>query len=513
MTDLLCLTFRFLTPLFHGRKDGGAPEWPPSPLRVMQALVATAGRAEGTSFDGSAFAWLEGLEAPTIVAPVVEHLGGYRLSVPNNAMDEVARSWGRGGDADPSKHRAMKAVKPQRLIDGDAVHYLWATGGDARHAPRLIELAKGVVALGWGLDHVVGNGEVMPAKEAAALTGSRWLPGREDAAGLRVPMEGTLTALNARHARFLTRTSLDGGSFDPTPPLSRFRMIRYLPATRGRAAPLAAFSLLRPDGSAMRAFDAARDVTRVAGMLRHAASRAAEASGWQPDRVRSLVLGHGEAPGAATHRPAPEGRLAFLPAPTIERTAKGERSGAVRRVLVASYGDGLAVEWARVNLAGRELIDEATMQAVAVLGAQDEDAVVRRFTNPSRTWVSVSPVVLPGHDDRGGLRRRLANVRRDPERQRTLLGKLNARTECLLRRALTQSGVPAEFARTAEIEWRPVPFFAGVSRADAFRVPSHLAALPRCHVRLRFSGPLSGPLCVGAGRFYGLGLLVAESAT
>ena len=45
MNSFLCITIRFLQPYAHGRGEEGEPEWPPSPLRVLQALVAAgAGR-------------------------------------------------------------------------------------------------------------------------------------------------------------------------------------------------------------------------------------------------------------------------------------------------------------------------------------------------------------------------------------------------------------------------------------------------------------------------------------
>jgi CRISPR-associated protein Csb2 len=42
MTRQLCISVNFLDPLFHGKADGGESEWPPSPLRVFQALLASA---------------------------------------------------------------------------------------------------------------------------------------------------------------------------------------------------------------------------------------------------------------------------------------------------------------------------------------------------------------------------------------------------------------------------------------------------------------------------------------
>src|SRR5262249_27377507 len=80
-----------LEPEFHGRGDGGAPEWPPSPLRLFQALVAAAAAGWRGGADGDAarpaLRWLEARQPPVIVAP--GHLAGrpFRLSVPNNDLD------------------------------------------------------------------------------------------------------------------------------------------------------------------------------------------------------------------------------------------------------------------------------------------------------------------------------------------------------------------------------------------------------------------------------------------
>ena len=42
MPDYLCISIRFLGGAFHGRADHGEPEWPPSPLRLYQAIVAAS---------------------------------------------------------------------------------------------------------------------------------------------------------------------------------------------------------------------------------------------------------------------------------------------------------------------------------------------------------------------------------------------------------------------------------------------------------------------------------------
>ena len=107
----LCVSMRFLDTQFHGRRDGAKPEWPPSPLRLLQSLIAVTGRLESQDFSivtKEALTWLEQRDPPIIVAPKVKPTIGRRLSVPNNAMDVVAKAWSRGndtdkGDADPDR--------------------------------------------------------------------------------------------------------------------------------------------------------------------------------------------------------------------------------------------------------------------------------------------------------------------------------------------------------------------------------------------------------------------------
>src|SRR5947209_4147283 len=98
----LCISTRFLSSTYHGRIDAGEPEWPPSPLRLFQSLVAVAANGGGCALPSGvdiALRWLERQRPPTIIAPPAVRGAGHRLSVPNNAMDIVARAWSRGSDS------------------------------------------------------------------------------------------------------------------------------------------------------------------------------------------------------------------------------------------------------------------------------------------------------------------------------------------------------------------------------------------------------------------------------
>src|SRR5262249_31772105 len=139
------------------------------------------------------------------------------------------------------------------------------------------------------------------------------------------------------------------------------------------------------------------------------------------------------------------------------------------------------------------------------------DSVVRMYLRGSSAWETVTPVVLPGFDDPGHLRRRLREAV-SPQTQRALLEKLANRMDGLLRKAIRQAGFSEELADHAEIEWRAAGFKPGVDRADRYALPQHLRRFPCTHVRLTWvdrhgrNVVIPGPLCLGSGRYYGVGL-------
>src|ERR1700678_4467698 len=103
MTHLL-LTVRFLDDRYHGLLDrGGPPEWPPSPFRLFQALVAGVARrgelvdgeevSSNTTFTpiGQALGWLQQLtrdHPPIIIAPKSKTGQAITRFVPNNDGDK-----------------------------------------------------------------------------------------------------------------------------------------------------------------------------------------------------------------------------------------------------------------------------------------------------------------------------------------------------------------------------------------------------------------------------------------
>jgi len=507
MSRHLVLSFRFLSTWFHGRGDVGAPEWPPSPLRAFQAVVAAAARAGTLDATRGALTWLEQRPAPLIIAPeAVESLVGHRLSVPHNAMDLVGKQWVRGEEGNAAEHRTMKNVRPHRLPEETVVHYAWPLDDDASAAPVLISAARGVVALGWGVDLVVGDGAIVDSGRLAELSAllKVWEPRSDGRRELRAPMKGTLDDLDRRHAAFLSRTSLAERTLRPPPVLSTFAITGYARADQPRVPDIAGFTLMRVDSDSFRAFDTARRGMVVSGMLRHAVRTAAERAGWDEARVQRSVLGHGD---------GDEARLLLVPVPTIEpRGGGGETVGAVRRVMVFST-DARSTDtaWVARVLGGMACIDERTGEVQAVLAATSRnDRVLSRYVADATTWCTVTPVVLPGYDDPGGLRDKLRKTNSSVD-QRVLLERLMKRREALVRKALRHAGLGDELAFSAEIETQETGFIAGVESAARYAVPVHLAKSPRFHVRLTWPLKVAGPICIGRGRFSGLGLFATET--
>jgi CRISPR-associated protein Csb2 len=475
-----------------------------------------------------ALKWLEQQPAPKLIAPAAVTASGYCLSVPNNSLDIVAKAWCRGndsntGDANPATHRTMKKVRPTLMIDCDAVHYLWPLVDPLSDQIRvqveiLCDVARSVVALGWGIDMVVGHGAILSDVQADALPGERWSPSASATGdGLRIPKQGTLNALVHRHECFLSRIGPDGFAAPPT--LTDYQTVVYRRAFDPQVRPVAAFSLLKLDASGFRAFDTPRRSLTVAGMMRYITKLAASKSGWPEPKINAFILGHGGSNHAGEEVTVGPERFGYLPLPSIEGRGEGKARvvGSIRRAMISCFADNCEDEiaWARRALSAQELIDEDQKQAVALLSlVPSTDNVVRYYTQPAAQWATVTPVVLPGYDDPAHYRRRLKQGV-DAEEQKKLLVHLDERIEGLLRKAIVQAGFSETLAEHAQLEWRKAGFWPGTNMSEQYGAPDHLKRFPRFHVKIQWrdaqNRPMEvpGPICIGGGRFYGLGLFAA----
>lgn len=497
MSSYLCVTLRFLQPHFHGRADAGEGEWPPSPLRVFQALVAAAARcSQFESFEdvSAALQWLEERSAPSILASTGKPAESpYRLYVPDNVGDKVAGSWVRGGDASIASYRTEKDVRSTHIDELTPVHYLFALDeGPCPYLDKLAIAANSITHVGWGVDMAMGDAVVVSGDEAAKLPGERWEPvDRVGATALRVPTMGTLDALATRHGAFLNRLGHDergNVSFSPVPPLTRFRVVEYARSTDVAVRPTAVFELRDDDESFFRYPQ--RQLIHIAGMVRHLAIelvKMSPPSGVNSDWIRTYVAGHADA-DAAEHR-----QFSYLPLPSIGHL---HTDPSVRRVMIAApAGDDRFLNHLARLLAGQRLrpTKETRMAHPPTLARVRRDKVAAKYARRAIQWASVTPVILPGHDDH------------KPNKTRRLIMK-----------ALLQSGID----QPCEFEWGPFSHFRKALSAHKYDRekkptgyirPSYLLSKTAVHVKLRFRDELKvpGPVAIGAGRHCGLGLLAA----
>jgi CRISPR-associated protein Csb2 len=478
MHSELRLTVHFLQPYSHGRGEDGLPEWPPSPLRLFQALVASSvGRQvdpERRARAIDALRWLERQAAPEIVAQPAESVGApYRLFVPDNIGDKLAKAWSAGRDANLADYRTEKDVRPVRLA-GDAIHYVFrgVDGLDA-HLATLCTVARSITHLGWGIDMVAGD-----ASDVAACEGERWIPGRHGGPTLRCPVAGTFDALEHKHEQFLQR--LDGGTFRPVSPLTVFATEPYARATSVAPRPFVAFRVLEPTAGDRLALDPPSRSRDVAAWTRHAVADVC--AGWPFGSAQMLVHGHEDGIESSD---APRARFSFLPLPTINPRL-GRVEGIARVMVVAPSGYNEQLAWVRAHLAGHDLVWEG--EPLAFLDPLPPgDWVLRRYIEASDRWSTVTPVVLPGHDDRSA-----------------------RKAERLLRKAFLQAGFEPEVVDTIqELEWRKVAFRAGADLANRYLPPDKVSG-PMFHVRVRFAKPLVGPIAIGSGRHRGMGVFAVE---
>lgn len=480
----LVITIRFLSDRYHGRTDNGrVPEWPPSPLRLFQAILAgAAGRWHDLAVrdrELPAFEWLENLgEPPAIIAPAFRHGRPLLKYVRENLSD-----------IDPEK-RDKKVSRPTLFCGEPTLTYFWAINSNEVQPARIIaDCARRCRALGWGIDMAIGDGAIMES-EPEVKTGEKWLPmpNAEEGVPLRVPQpptrheqSGSLNELRSRFAASLKRIAVEGRN--PVPPLSAFRLVAYRRATDPPSRPYAAFAFYEPDSSRRRPFPAGRAIA-VAGMVRFLAGKMARQTGHHdPNRgldawVNDYVMGHGEADGL---RP----RFSYLPLLTIRPP---NILSAINRVIIAEPpgGNGEHVAWVRRALRGQVLISKEGNEVALLMAAGSDDKVLARYVGASDTWATVTPVVLPGSDD----------------------GKF-AKAEKLFFKALGHAGYSSE--GLAELEFRNVSFWPGGELALRFHRPDYLknGYWSVYHVRLRWKNAIKGPIALGAGRHCGLGIFAA----
>lgn len=470
----ICITVTFLTGRYHGE------EWPPSSARLFQAIVAgvmTCGYGVHRALVEPALLWLEKQSPPRILTCPFERGTAYRIAVPNNDLDVVAREWVKGKDADPAVLKTMKPLRPKRLdATGPHVQYVWHV--DSTEANSIVDSLRVAVhclhTFGWGIDMAYAD-----VTDKARPSATLYEPGTTGRTRLATPIEGTLADLHSSYERFTKRTSKRGVDTHTRP--TRFGDQPYV-VTGELPVPVTRFVLLKPDDDDNFTPPAWHNCMKVAGWLRHAAAQHLGRE-FEAAFIQEYVQGHTQADEKSR-------RVSYVPLPSI---CGPFPDGQIRRAIVVEPAGaiGEVVRLLELKLTG-SLLHDKFGAARCCLGPQEgKDSVFVRYLpdQGATTWRSVTPVVLHGHNV---ARRGVISV---------------SKTERLLLRAFAMAGFPEESIES--LAFQAGPLWPGSQHAAAILVPDHLNGYPRLHVAVRFRQPVHGPVLAGIGRHYGIGLFAA----
>ncbi|WP_447972937.1 type I-G CRISPR-associated protein Csb2 [Nitrospira sp. Kam-Ns4a] len=497
----------------HDGRYHGEGDWPPSPGRLFQALVAGAGLAGPLgSHEREALRWLEEQPAPIIAAPGAwQPSRGVRFYMPNNDSDRI--------EGDPLKmakiRTATKVFRPYFFDAEVPFVYAWplaAAQGDDAFARVICSLAERLYQLGRGVDMAWGWGEVLDDNRLDEFLAT--YPGRvfrpsagKSATTLPSPCPGSLESIERRYRAYGERFRYvkDGKAVKVVfrqPPRPRFRLAAYQsPPSRAlyelrdptADVAFAPWPLVRASALVVRLRDSAVD-----RLKRALPQRSAEI-----DRV--LV---GRKPDGTNDGP-PENRVRIIPLPSIGHVHADRE---IRRVLVEVPPScplrAKDVHWA---FSGLDLVDVETGEVEAVLTRTEDEGFLRHYgladamsgaaQRGHRVWRTVTPAALP----EGARRRRIGPARK---RAAGKAGSERAKEEAhaafagcqALRHAGVRAGVEA-------VRVQREPFEGNGTRVEPFARGTRFPKERLWHVEIHFAEPVTGPLVIGDGRFLGLGVM------
>ena len=493
---MLALEIEYLNRVSYASKFGtpNEPEWPPHPDRVFMALTAAWGAGGKRREEEIALRWLERQEPPEIAAPEASPRDSFRNFVPTSGNGAHGTGYLSGyileiKDSIRRKERHFPAVV---LPDDDhTVHMIW------RGAEPEPGVKKALSELARKVSHV---GHSASLTRVAVCDDPRHAPthvrAKDGSVRLRCPHEGRLDALVAW---------FEGSQEPPTRPRAATALAYGDPDVSVPASVMGdgkEWIVLSFEGMApvLTAFPAVAKKMRDAVMSR--------ADG----RIHEAVSGH-SSDGTPTQSP----HMAIVPManvgwkesdggllgmalilPRISGYGTPERRQvrqAVSKFLDSGNGKGVLNMGVQSTRHGQASKDASGSEGSEfVLGRDDQSRwslKPERYATKSKIWKSVTPVVLDHHPKRN---KSPADILADAC-QRVRLPK-PARTHTS--RYASVSGVPPAYVRKEGVRgWHhPKPGFLDNKYV--------------CHATVEFERPVRGPVMLGAGRYYGLGLFVSD---
>ncbi len=502
MQRILLITVRFHDGRYHGTGD-----WPPSPARLFQALVAGIGQDGPLSDDLSKpLQWLEELDPPVIAAPhMTPGMTIPKHFVPNNDLDAfggLAINLGR-------TRTDFKVWKP-KLFDQEATFlYAWRfdeTPGSLAHAQRICKYADRLYQLGRGIDQAWAVGEITePQKFDELLLTYRGVvhqpTGGRQGTILARPQQGSLKSLKDRYEAMSQRFKAQGQGRSVRVQFAQAPKPRFTPTVYDSPPNRQVFELRsRTNQADLIGWPLSRISNLVVAIRDGAVAKLKMALPDQEPQIEKCLVGR-KADGSDD---APKAtRVRILPLPSIGHI---HADHAIRRVLVEVPAGCLVrsddVFWA---FSGLELTGaDSASRPDSVLTATSDDSMLRHYgldDQASARWRTITPAALPEI----AKRRRIEPTRRTAEAKR---GVERATEQQRAAASVIQALRHAEVrVQVDSIRVQREPFDAKGERVEAFAPGTRFPKERLWHVEVIFKDLVSGPLVIGDGRYYALGLM------
>jgi len=425
-------------------QDRGEAEWPPHPLRLFNALVAASYNGGFGEAGREALRWLENQGDPLIRAGSGTRAKTVQCFVPAN--DEATG---------PAARREIPRVFPSVGLDDCCVEFAWLNADP----PVGVRQVLGQIAASVGYLGRAASVVRVSVLDTYAAEFSH-IPDEAGEMMLRVAIPGRLEELERafEHGR--------------RPPFGSQRPYRDNVAAVGDLPTHGVFDemvVMRFSGVIRLPVEACLTITDV---MRRALILLADGA----QVLSSLIHGHNRPP-----------HLAFVALPYA---GTEHADGRILGVAVVLPADTTIRERRQVLLALSSL-RQINLGALGEVGVElaDEENLPRNlhssaWTGPSRYWSTVTPLLLD----------------RFPKRP----GKGLTAGE-IISSSCQRVGLPVP----SRIRYGRYSRVKGIPPVSQFRLRREEDDIPRMavHAELEFPAPVEGPILIGAGRYFGLGLL------
>lgn len=510
MSEHLVITVSLASGRFHGRGQNGKPEWPPSPFRLFQALVAGAAHTTTIEEARPTFQWLEQQSVDSILTPPAYTGQEVTTYVLTNQRDKAI-----GTKKTESELKSAKSLKPMILSDPEnlSVFYIFHNEAPSEHLQILREISKGVSHYGHGVDAAEVRIDNLYGDKIQELQGEEWLLSGVGGNSLSVPYQGALVALERSYESWRQQTSQIHKKLSLPPiPVPRLAFQNYRHEEHPNSLVVYRLFELRNEDDSVAALPDSCN-THLAGMIRHLTTdpKFAASLGWSPEEM-AMLHGHAEARGE-TPKVAEE-RFGFIGLPSLRWAGEqiGWRVDDCRRVLLtapAQYSGQLDELVIRLHQRKLQPLGESSPIRLVSVAL---DSTAKRYVQAASSWATVTPLVLPNPLGSSKDRRRLRDSKLSLETRQNIMEKMDRRIDTMIRNTIVNAGMSRTLAQAARIRWNRCGFWPGVSPAKDHSVTKYFEKHTRLHVEIewytRTGTPLeiSGPLTHGACAHAGLGL-------